>query len=271
MEESGLAGIGRRGQAAGVLIQGVVDAGCDLFLGRACAGCANPGRAVCSECALLLRRDARLRWPVPAPAGLAPPFASSAYEGPVRELVLGYKERRRFGLARSLGAAVAQAVRAATRDLDGALAELAMSSLFLVCTPSRPDVVRARGHDPVLRMSRAAASDLRRTGNRVEVAPALTIVGTVDDQAELDARQRITNLCGAYAATPSGARLVRDRVCIVVDDVVTTGATAAEAARALRAAGALVLATAVVAATERRVLSLRSPEPDRLPPAAKPG
>lgn len=254
-----------------VRIREVVDAGCDLFLGGACAGCGSPGRELCSHCVLLLRRDARLRWPVPAPAGLAPPYASSAYEGPVRELVLSYKERRRFGLVRSLGGAVAQAVRASIRDVHGALAELAMSSLLLVSTPSRPDVVRSRGHDAVLRMSRAAASELRRTGIRVTVVPALTIVGSVDDQAGLDARQRVTNLCGAYAATPTGARLVRDRACIVVDDVVTTGATAAEAARALRAVGALVLATAAVAATERRLPGLRSRWPDRLPPAAKPG
>jgi predicted amidophosphoribosyltransferase len=248
----------------------VVDAGCDLLLGGVCAGCASPGRAVCPLCARLLGRDARLRWPVPAPEGLAPPFASSAYEGPVRELVLSHKERRRFGLARPLGIAVAQAVRASARALDVPLGEL----LLLVCAPSRPDIVRSRGHDAVLRMCRAAASELRRGGIRTEVVPALTIVAAVHDQAGLDARHRVSNLQGAYTVTAAGARLVRDRLCIVVDDVVTTGATATEAARALRAAGALVLATAVVAATERRNLADRSRislEPDRLPPAANPG
>jgi predicted amidophosphoribosyltransferase len=267
---SGLAADGCRGQAVLMLVEAVVDAGCDLFLGRQCAGCATPGRAVCPSCARLLRRDARLRWPVPAPAGLAPPFASSAYEGPVRELLLNHKERRRFGLARPLGVAVAQAVRAAARELEDALVELTMSSLLLVCAPSRSDVVRSRGHDAVLRMSRAASSELRRTGIWAQAVPALTIVGTVHDQAALDARQRVSNLHGAYAVTAAGARLVRDHCCVVVDDVVTTGATAAEAARALRAAGALVLATAVVAATERRTAH-GAREPHRLPPTANPG
>jgi predicted amidophosphoribosyltransferase len=253
------------GRLLGVLIQALVDAGCDLFLGGSCAGCATPGRAVCPSCARLLRRDARLRWPVPAPAGLAPPFASSAYDGPVRELILSHKERRRFGLARPLGGAVAQAVRASARDLDVALEE----SLLLVCAPSRPDIVRSRGHDAVLRMSRAAAGELRRTGIWTEVVPALTMVAAVHDQAGLDARQRVRNLQGAYAVTAAGARLVRDRLCIVVDDVVTTGATATEAARALRAAGGLVLATAVVAATERHPRSDR--HLDRLPTANDPG
>jgi predicted amidophosphoribosyltransferase len=254
-----------------MLVQAVVDAGCDLFLGRECAGCAAPGRAVCPSCARLLRRDARLRWPVPAPPGLAPPFASSAYVGPVRELVLSHKERRQFGLARPLGVAVAQAVRASARDLGEALGELSMSSLLLVCTPSRPDIVRSRGHDAVLRMTRAAASELRRTGIQAQVVRALTIVGAVHDQAGLDARQRVSNLQGAYGVTAAGTRLVRDHLCVVVDDVVTTGATAAEAARALRAADALVLATAVVAATERCTLADRVLGSHRLSPAANPG
>jgi predicted amidophosphoribosyltransferase len=242
-------------------IPDVMDACCDVFLGGACAGCATPGRAVCPVCAQLLRRTARQRWPVPAPAGLAPPFASSMYEGSVRALVLSYKERRRFGLARPLGAAVAQAVRASIRDLEPSLRALAMSSLLLVCAPSRSDVVRSRGHDAVLRMTRAAALELRRSGIPAQVVPALTVRASVHDQAGLDATQRVSNLLGAYATTTAGARLVRDRGCIVVDDVVTTGATAAEAARALRTAGALVLATAVVAATVRR-----SPPDRRLEP-----
>ena len=251
MQRRGLTRFGGVGQAALVRIPDVVDACCDLFLGGACAGCATPGRTVCRACAQLLRRDPRLRWPDPVPAGLAPPFASSTYEGSVRELLLSHKERRRFGLARPLGAAVAQAVRASIRDLDAALNGLAMSSLLLVCAPSRPAIVRSRGHDAVLRMSRAAAWELRRSGIWAEVVPALSIAASVHDQAGLDAGQRASNLHGAYIATTAGARLVRDRLCIVVDDVVTTGATAAEAARALRSAGALVLATAVVAATER--------------------
>jgi predicted amidophosphoribosyltransferase len=101
-------------------------------------------------------------------------------------------------------------------------------------------------------MTRAAALELRRSGIPAQVVPALTVRASVHDQAGLDATQRVSNLLGAYATTTAGARLVRDRGCIVVDDVVTTGATAAEAARALRTAGALVLATAVVAATVRR-------------------
>ena len=69
----------------------------------------------------------------------------------------------------------------------------------------------------------------------------------VADQSGLDAAGRSANLAGALRASSdlSGVPVV------VVDDVVTTGATLVEAARALRDAGALVRGAAVVAATQR--------------------
>lgn len=71
----------------------------------------------------------------------------------------------------------------------------------------------------------------------------------VADQAGLSASDRAANLSGAMRARfdLSGRRV------IVLDDVITTGATLAEAARALREAGAEVSAAAVVAATARRI------------------
>jgi predicted amidophosphoribosyltransferase len=76
----------------------------------------------------------------------------------------------------------------------------------------------------------------------------------VRDSAGLDAAQRRTNLAGRYRARPGapGARLV------LVDDVVTSGATLTEAARALRAAGEHLVLAAVVAATPRQVMRTAS-------------
>jgi predicted amidophosphoribosyltransferase len=69
----------------------------------------------------------------------------------------------------------------------------------------------------------------------------------VADQAGLTAADRATNLSGALRVRQD----LRGLRVVVVDDVITTGATLAEAARALRAAGAEVPAAAVIAATER--------------------
>ncbi len=73
----------------------------------------------------------------------------------------------------------------------------------------------------------------------------------VADQARLGRAERTANLRGALATREASRALVVGATCLVVDDVVTTGATLAEAARALRRAGARHVAAATVAATPR--------------------
>jgi Predicted amidophosphoribosyltransferases len=121
--------------------------------------------------------------------------------------------------------------------------------VLLVPVPSARAAVRARGHDPALRITIAAVRELRARRLRVRCLDVLRQTRGVADQATLTATERLANLAGALSvarpATVQGRRL------LIVDDVITTGATLAEAARALRAAGAHVLAVAVVAATIR--------------------
>ncbi|MGP3686421.1 ComF family protein [Streptomyces sp. IBSNAI002] len=69
------------------------------------------------------------------------------------------------------------------------------------------------------------------------VAPVLRLRRAVADQAGLGARERRENLAGALEACPGGARLTAGAGLVLVDDLITTGATLAEAARAVRAGG----------------------------------
>jgi predicted amidophosphoribosyltransferase len=166
-------------------------------------------------------------------------WAVAPYAGAVRKMIVAYKERGRSGLARPLGAALARAVSAGAAGTG--------LPLLLVPVPSTRASVRRRGHDPTLRIARVAARALTRLGEPVRCRPVLRHRRKVVDQAGLTAAARMANLSGALVARQSlrGARV------IVVDDVITTGATLVEAARALRAAGAEVHAAAVVAATAR--------------------
>lgn len=182
------------------------------------------------------------------PVGLPPPACISPYDGPVREVLLAHKEHARYGLHQALGrglsASVALLVEAGARD--------SAVPVRLVPVPSRAAVVRARGHDPLLRMTRSAARVLRGHGVPVQVLPALHQRRRPADQAGLDARGRAANLQGAFEVWPRSRPLLDAVDVVVTDDILTTGATAAEAARALRCVGARVRGVATVAATTRR-------------------
>jgi predicted amidophosphoribosyltransferase len=168
-------------------------------------------------------------------------------------MVLGHKEHRQLTLARPLGRLQAAAV-------EGLLADAAASRapVLLVPVPSRPSSTRGRGHDPTAAIARAAAAFLRSRGHDVRRASLLRTRPGLADQAGLDAAGRAANLAGALRVHPPAlARLARAGTpfhVVVTDDVITTGATAAEAQRALASVGLPPLGVAAVAATTRRHL-----------------
>lgn len=196
-----------------------------------------------------MRAQPRLAWPDPVPETLCvPPYAAAAYDGPLRALIVASKEDARFGLARPLGRMLAD-----TLDHVCRVAAIDGRPVGLVPVPSRREAVRSRGHDHVLRMARVSAALLRRRGRDATVQPLLRQGRSVHDQAGLSAPERARNLDGALLARagPSLPRLLGSAL-IVVDDVITTGTSAAAAVTALQLAGHRVLAVATVAATPRR-------------------
>ncbi|KPL34876.1 phosphoribosyltransferase [Streptomyces anulatus] len=218
-----------------------------LLLPVACAGCGRPRTELCTACGAALHgAPARLVRPSPRPPGLPAVYAAAPYENAVRAVLLAHKERGALGLAGVLGRALAGCVRAgAGRPGDA-------GPLLLVPVPSARSSTAARGHDPVRRIAAAAARDLRRAGLPAQVLPLLRQRRAVADQSGLGARQRRANLAGALELTAGGGRLVRHGLprhelhrhgllrlgrVILVDDLLTTGSTLAEAARAVGEAG----------------------------------
>ncbi|MGW3185413.1 ComF family protein [Kitasatospora sp. NPDC001119] len=226
----------------------------DVLLPADCAGCGSEHTQLCPACRHALA-TAR-----PAPTPLPWTHAAAPYTGPVRQLLLAHKERGALRLAAPLGEALGRAVRSALGARAGA------APLLLVPMPSARSAVRARGHDPTLRLAGAAARSLRRAGLDVRAAPLLRHARPVADQAGLNAAERRRNLHGALTVLPRartgragltgpgsvvGPGSLAGRHPVLVDDLVTTGASLAEAARALADAGLPVRAGATVAATVR--------------------
>ncbi|MDX3849037.1 phosphoribosyltransferase family protein [Streptomyces sp. AK02-01A] len=220
-----------------------------LVLPVACGGCGSPRTPLCEDCgrALYGTWPCRVR-PAPEPVGLPAVHAAAPYEDAVRAVLLAHKERGALGLAGPLGRALAGAVRAAAPPGTG------VGPLLLVPVPSTRRAVAARGHDAGRRIALAAAAELRRTGRSCRVLPLLRQRRAVADQSGLGARQRQANLTGALEVPVGGARLLEGGRVVLVDDLMTTGASLVEAARALRAAvgpgipGFVQMSAAVVAA-----------------------
>jgi predicted amidophosphoribosyltransferase len=100
-------------------------------------------------------------------------------------------------------------------------------------------------------MALCAARQLRREGIPARVLAVLRQRRSVADQAGLSAVQRVENLTGALSAAAGSGRLLGAGSTVVVDDVMTTGASLMEAVRAVTAAGGSVAAAAVVAVSPR--------------------
>lgn len=204
---------------------------------------------LCASCRAALPVVPRICWPQPAPSGLVTPWSMADYDGAIRAMIVGHKDRGQFSFARVLAGLLAESVRAAVALHDG--------PVVLVPVPSRPGSSRRRGYDPMGTLARLATAQLRASAYDAVWAPLLASSRHVVDQAGLSAGDRARNLAGSMTCpSPGLARLARRRArarVVICDDVLTTGASVAEAQRALGAVGLGPIAIATIAATRRRV------------------
>lgn len=213
----------------------------DLVLPAECGGCRAPGVPWCLQCARALATAEPFAL-CPRVNGVPPAWAAGAYAGPWRGAVIAVKERGRRDLVRPLGAALAGAV--AHLRTWGELDPPQLAPLALVVAPSRGAAARRRGGDPVARVARSAAEHLG--GEEVAVLACLRTARGARDSVGLSAVERSANLHGRVRVR--GALPAAGTSVVLVDDVLTTGATAAAGTAALAALGVRVHAVVVLAA-----------------------
>ena len=213
----------------------LISAAIDLYLGGCCHGCGKPGRSPCLDCraALNPKPAAQLR------IGLDVPLISSVGYDVAMPFVIAYKDRGAWQLTSPLGMTLIGSVE---RLLDDAGIDQAdWRSVVLVPVPSSPSAVKKRGFDHTATLAGFAAKQL---GCRW--SPLLRRVAQVGDQVGRNAGGRAVNQSNSMAARP---RPADGQAVVVIDDIVTTGATAIEAVRALQAGGYYVVGVATVADT----------------------
>lgn len=232
----------------------------DLVLPAECAGCGHTGtvdvtEGLCNACTFALGGPPITVRPVRRPAGLPTVHALAPYRDPVPDIIIAQKEHGRLDLARPLGRHLARAALAAAAPNNNEPndnAPDALPPLWLIPAPSALSSVRRRGQDPVRRMACVAAAELRTLGGTVNVLPALRHSRPVTDQVGLTHQERAYNLAGALSVRRAARSRLPLRDIVIVDDVMTSGSTIAEAARAIRAAGGRPVGAAVLAATRFR-------------------
>lgn len=207
----------------------------DLVLPLQCGGCGAPATRWCPGCSAELGVAADQPHVVnPRVDPRVPVFALGRYAGARRQAILAMKEHGRRDLVVPLARALAVGIH---RLLSWGVVD---APLTLVPAPTRSSAARRRGGDPVTRIAAAAVAG--HPG--ITVVRALRLKGLVRDSVGLGTSARERNIAGRVLLR--GRRLCAE--VVIVDDVVTTGATARESVQALQAAGVRVAAVLAIAA-----------------------
>jgi predicted amidophosphoribosyltransferase len=205
----------------------------DLVLPLECGGCGAPSTRWCPTCAqqLAVHPDQpHLVTPRLDPG--VPVLSLGRYAGARREAIVAVKEHGRADLIAPLAAALHSGLKnLLTWGVVG-------TPLTVVPAPTRRSAARRRGGDPVTRMARAAATGLPG----VDVIQALRLRALARDSVGLSGADRQRNIAGRVKIGKPVTGAV-----LVVDDIVTTGATASESVRILRIAGAHVAGVLAIA------------------------
>ena len=208
----------------------------DLVYPKRCPGCHLPSASICESCksfwqkqtiSITLRKNQVSDLLV---------VSVAQYRDEVRAVLLAYKEDG----VREAGKILTEALLQARRGISN----------YSVCTfvpiPSNPKSVRRRGRDFMLDLCNQVAI---QSGDKV--LSIIKVNRDVQDQSKLSEKERSQNLVGAFDCAPKNLKLLAKFPIILVDDLLTTGATLREAQRALRQRGVIPIGAITAAHTAR--------------------
>ena len=218
----------------------------DLVLDRRCVGCDGHSTVLCECCWFRLLNGGPQRLDVPEllrwqerPTAVV---SAGGYSDELRRIVLAHKERGTRALARPLGILLARGIAMLADSVNAS-----SQTMLIIPVPAHKASLRRRGEDTVNALATEAARALGKTGQPADVFRALTRAPGSQQQARATAAQRRTRQQGSMSMRtmtwPEAGSMV-----ILVDDVLTTGATCAEALRVLTS-GAPRRATIIGVAT----------------------
>lgn len=204
-----------------------------------CIWCGQIGSALCDLC------FAKIRQPIRQVSRLAiSGYAVNAYSEKIATLIHEFKENQQLSLANNM----AEVMWPGLQNFD-------LDKVLLVPMPSKKTSFAIRGFNPAEELAKKISRQAARGANiRLPVSRCLKITGSVADQASLSGAARRTNLDGTMrvAGFPAG------HSAILIDDVVTTGATLREAQRSLTNEGVKVQGFIAFAETPPRNMRKRS-------------
>ena len=256
----------------------------EVLMPRTCPCCAVPvaygaGSPLCESCLpqlhSALARVERVQVLQPLDGAVVPEVrAASRYEGMMPRALLALKNAGRTDLLPLLGEGLARSVyellRARREELQAEPGSSAPVEILLVPAPSSAQSVRRRGYAPANLLVQEAVRQLNRrlpASVRVRAVDVIgyvprkqrgsgasiisdAISGAQNEQKSLGAVGRAERMHGALRVMEPA--LCADRVSIICDDVVTTGATASEMVRVLQESGSRVLGVCAVAAVPKK-------------------
>jgi len=202
-----------------------------------CLSCSSLGMKICSKCLLMWRVK-----PIKSYVQKYPLYFSADYNKFTGSIILAAKESANKDAIDLLASSIARLIMLAIKDL------YIYSPIVLTPIPSQYSANRRRGRDHIEDLTKVVINKLQASDVFAVYLPLLTPAKKIQDQSNLNSQQRKANMHQAFLTRPSEISIGG---LILIDDLVTTGASILEGIRALNEAKITVNAVVTACAVGR--------------------